>query len=26
MAGVGTSPKLCPDGCVVHANDDDTCR
>jgi hypothetical protein len=26
MAGVGTSPKLCADGCVVHANDDDTCR
>jgi len=26
MAGVGTAPKLCADGCVVRANDDDVCR
>ena len=26
MAGVGTAPKPCADGCVVHASDDDACR
>jgi hypothetical protein len=26
MNGVGTSPTVCPDGCVVRPNDDDACR
>lgn len=26
MGGVGTSPMVCPNGCVVRAGDDDICR
>jgi hypothetical protein len=26
MAGAGTAPKPCPDGCVIRPGDDDACR